>query len=137
MRLTISFIMLMLTTLLWAANQQYSYEPEVVELNGTIRTQIFPGPPGYESVKNGDTPEKAIFLDLSHPIDVIPAKNETNELSVTEKDVNTVQVAIMNDEDWQKIKEGKKFCIQGTLFHEHTAHHHAKVLISVAKIKKC
>ena len=135
--MTFSFILLMITTFVWAANQQFAYEPSVVDLKGIIRTQIFPGPPGYESVKNGDIPEKAIFLDLNAPIDVIPAKNETHELSVPEKSVNTVQVAIMNNEDWQKVKDGKQFCIQGTFFHEHTAHHHAKILISVAKIKEC
>lgn len=35
-----------------------------VSLTGTLRSQVFPGPPNYKSIKRGDRKETAIILAL-------------------------------------------------------------------------
>src|SRR5215813_15064234 len=44
-----------------------SYEPTVVKLRGTIISRTFPGPPNYESIREGDTPEAYWLLVLPRP----------------------------------------------------------------------
>lgn len=127
----------LLSFFVYSANQQLNYEPQVVNVSGTIDLELFPGPPNYESIHKGDASEKVILLKLDTPIDVVPAANEKNELSVPETNINVIQVALMDEKDWKMVKEGEHMCVKGTLFHEHTAHHHATVLISVQKIAAC
>ena len=45
-----------------------SYETDGVKLTGTISKKTFPGPPNYESIKKGDTPETYRVLQLDKPI---------------------------------------------------------------------
>jgi hypothetical protein len=44
-----------------------------VRLNGTLRYKVFPGPPNFEDVRNGDYPEPAYIFELSSPICVVGA----------------------------------------------------------------
>lgn len=44
------------------------YEPEVAELRGKVKKIIFPGPPNYESVKDGDEPEHYWVLFLPQAV---------------------------------------------------------------------
>ncbi|AEH63648.1 hypothetical protein [Zymomonas mobilis] len=51
------------------AGQCYNLErKEPSQLTGIIEYIIFPGPPNYEDVQNGDTPEPSYVLKLSNPI---------------------------------------------------------------------
>lgn len=109
------------------------YEPEEVELFGTLYEEIYPGPPEYTSVEMGDRSEKACFLTLKEPINVETKKDseeEEDSINESEKGVREVQVV------FSKIKPSvdqmkKEMTLKGTLYHAHTAHHHRRVLMMV------
>jgi hypothetical protein len=44
---------------------------EFVQLSGTVRYKVFPGPPNFEDVRKGDYPEPEYILELSSPICVV------------------------------------------------------------------
>jgi hypothetical protein len=114
------------------------YEPTVVELNGILELRTYPGPPNYESVKLGDEPEQCYYFKLVNPIDVFPVPGSNSLINdVVEKNVKVIQLSLRNDSlfgRFKKIGSRKKIKLKGTLFHRHTGHHHAEVLMSVDKI---
>jgi hypothetical protein len=124
---------------IYAANKQVNYEPSVVEMTGRLKLETFPGPPNYESIKSGDEIETHYYLALDQKIDVVKSVNEkdasTNDETVS--NVNILQLVIVNDSDWPKLKKigiGARVKIKGTLFKRHTGHHHSRVLFEVQKI---
>src|SRR5262245_47206327 len=60
--LTTSLFVLALSSMA-RAQSCLAYGPQV-SLSGTLRSQVFPGPPNYESIKQGDSKETAIILTL-------------------------------------------------------------------------
>jgi hypothetical protein len=60
-----------------------SYEPSHVTLQGTLVRKTFPGPPNYESVKNGDKPQTSWILELQENIcvDEDKAQPDLNPIS--------------------------------------------------------
>jgi hypothetical protein len=43
-------------------------QTETLSFEGTLNYRIFPGPPNYEDVRKGDTPEPTYILKLEEPI---------------------------------------------------------------------
>jgi len=116
-----------------AKNRIVYYEPKVVDLCGVIIILQFPGPPNYESIKNGDADETGGYLMLNKPIDVtLLPKIVSNDSP--EKNVKLIQLVVFNQRFWQKIKEGNVVHVTGTLFRALTGHHHARVLLKIKKI---
>jgi hypothetical protein len=112
------------------------YGPSVVRLTGTLIRQTFPGPPNYESVRKGDKPETDWLLDLSRPVCVDQDKVEP-DLNPAQRDVRRVQLVV--DETAYKTHKnlvGKQVVATGTLFGEHTGHHHTPVLLTVSTLSK-
>ena len=134
-RLLILLIIFSLSSLSIAKNQKVYFEPKVVALEGTIRTLKFPGPPNYESVKNGDADETGPYLILKNPIDIklVPKIQIGND--EPENNVKFLQLVVSNDNDWKNVKEGNYVYVTGTLFHALTGHHHARILLLINKIK--
>ena len=118
-----------------AKNQFVYYEPKSVELNGTIITLKFPGPPNYESIKNGDADETGPYLILNNPIDVrlVPKVQMSND--EPENNVKIIQLVVYNSKDWKKVKQGNYVHITGKLFHALSGHHHTRILLTINKIK--
>ena len=123
-------------------SKTYHFEPEVVLLEGLPEEKTFPGPPNYESLKKGDTPETGWYLKLSKKINVLNNidQNLANRTNDDVKEVDFVQLVI----DWtspkkQEIKklliQRKAILVKGTLFSRLTGHHHAPVLINVSEIR--
>jgi len=112
-------------------SQCLSYEPAVVTLSGTLVRKTFPGPPNYESVKKGDIPETSWFLDLPESVCVNESKTEP-ELNPQQNDIREIQL-VVKPQQYQQHKGivGKKVLATGTLFGEHTGHHHTPVLLTV------
>lgn len=133
MRSYIIFIML-LPIIAWAKNQQVYYEPKIVELIGIVTILKFPGPPNYTSIQDGDADETGPYLVLHKPIDVGFDPKLQNDDNMPEKNVTLLQIVVKNKDNWNKIKEGHKVHVVGTLFHALTGHHHARVLIAINKI---
>jgi hypothetical protein len=108
-----------------------SYEPSVVTLSGTLVRKTFPGPPNYESVKKGDRPETSWFLDLPESVCVNESKTEP-DLNPKQSGIHEIQL-VLKPEQYQQHKGmvGMKVLATGTLFGEHTGHHHTPVLLTV------
>ncbi len=117
-----------------AENPCLKYEPEVVELHGTVKRVVFPGPPNYESVEKGDEPEPywVLFVPKAICVQGNP-KDEFN--SETEKNVRSLQLM---DVDYKKDRSllEKSVVVKGTLMHSYTGHHHTPVLVQVTGIEK-
>ena len=111
------------------------YEPEEVELRGTLYEEVYPGPPEYTSVQMGDRPEKTVFLTLKEPINVELKKNTETELeediiNISEKGVRELQV-VFSDSKPPAHQIKQEVSLKGTLYHACTAHHHRRVLMMV------
>lgn len=116
------------------ANQTVYFEPKNVELEGTIVTLKFPGPPNYESIKNGDRDETGPYLILHNPIDIKLSSNVQIGNDEPTKNVKLIQLIVLNESDWDKVKEGNQVHIKGILSSALTGHHHARVLLDINKI---
>ncbi len=122
-----------------AANRNYYYAPETVELKGKIEHQTFPGLPNYESIATGDSPERGLYLRLDNPINVIARKTDEDSNSQDEKTIKIVQLTIVaKDPTVERVlesaKKGSHFSLVGHLFHRLTGHHHARVLLEVERM---
>jgi hypothetical protein len=125
----------------FASNQVLTYGPSVVELTGTLDLQTFPGPPNYESIKNGDEIERHFYLKLDNAVDVLPRGPSTEiENPEKERNVSVIQLSISEEDDklwnrFRKLGKGAHVKIQGTLFHRFTGHHHSRILMVVSKMQ--
>ncbi|SRR5579872_805547 len=108
-----------------------SYEPAVVTLSGTLVRKTFPGPPNYESVKKGDKPETSWFLDLPESVCVNEDKADPDR-NPKQSAVREIQLVLQPQQYAQhKSLVGTRVSATGTLFGEHTGHHHTPVLLTV------
>lgn len=112
--------------------QTLFYEPEEVEVSGLLHESIYPGPPEYMSVENGDSSEKVVILALEKPINVAikSGKGADGDFNVLEKGVRELQVVFSDSvPSMQQMKE--EVILRGTLYHAETAHHRRRVLMMV------
>jgi hypothetical protein len=117
-------------------SQCLSYEPAVVTLSGTLVRKTFPGPPNYESVRKGDKPETNWFLDLPESVCVVEDKAEP-DLNPKQGAVREIQLVLRPQQYGQhESLVGKRVIVTGTLFGEHTGHHHTPVLLTVRKLEE-
>jgi hypothetical protein len=108
------------------------YEPVVVELSGKLERHTYPGPPNYESVKNGDEAETGFYLVLSKPICM--DAGEATGINGAQTNVTLVQLNL-DSSGYDRLRPslGKEVTVRGTLYAAHTGHHHAPVVLLVAK----
>lgn len=106
------------------------YEPDSVRLVGTMRRHTFPGPPNYESIRNGDMVETGYYLHLDRPVCTVGK----DEINVPLSGVRFVQL-VLDSAGYARLRPllGRRVALRGTLFAEHTGHHHAPLLLVVAK----
>jgi hypothetical protein len=109
------------------------YEPEEVEVRGMLYEEIYPGPPEYMSVVEGDCPEEAVILTLKDPINV-EINEEEDSFNEPEKGVRELQV-VFADSMPSKHQMKREIALKGTLYHAHTAHHRRRVLMMVKSWK--
>ena len=102
-------------------------------LTGRLEWVMFPGPPNYEDVQRGDSPEPAFILKLEKGICVF------NESGSADPNVvfDTVHVVVGKKVSWQDLKDviGKSVTLK--LYGQvaaHTGHHHAPLVAWVASI---
>jgi hypothetical protein len=125
----------------FAANPVLTYEPATVDLSGTLDLQTFPGPPSYESTKDGDDIERHFYLKLDAAVDVSPKGDHPGVSNPEEeRNVRVMQLSIAegNDALWARFREtgkGARVQIRGSLFHRFTGHHHSRVLLGVQDMK--
>lgn len=111
------------------------YEPEKVTLVGRVVLKTFYGPPNYGENPKTESKESQYVLLLDSPVDVIGSLNDPG--NVAERGVRKVTLLVLDFkshpvEPWR----GRRVAVEGSLFHANTGHHHTKVLIEVASIRK-
>jgi len=125
----------------WVATNQFlKCSPNIVELEGTIQDQIFPGQPNYKSVANGDEREDCWVLELREPVNVaedpeypVPDEN-TPQLNVSEMQLN-LDVYLNANYNAYKQFLGKRVMVTGELSQGFTVHHKTAILMWVRDIK--
>jgi hypothetical protein len=112
-----------------AASVCLNYESATVELTGLLRRHTFPGPPNYESLAQGDKAEAGYYLHLSKPICTV-AGSEGEALT----GVRIVQL-VLSAGDFERLRSklGRRITVAGNISAAVTGHHHAPVLLTVAK----
>jgi len=106
------------------AKECHRYEPTVVQLTGVLLFRTF-------ADANGN-PERSPLLLLDEPICVEGEPNDT--INRSEYDVIVIHLVVSpNEFDRLRILTGQRMVASGTFFHNHTAHHHASVLLMVRK----
>ncbi|MGI0524779.1 hypothetical protein [Rhizobium giardinii] len=96
---------------------------------GRLIHKIFPGPPNYEDVRQGDQPEPAFILNVTKPFCIVGDEMINDETQISRIHVFSEDIALMPFVDHDVIVSGKE------LFGGSTAHHRAPVVLSVAAIE--
>lgn len=108
-----------------------SYDPEVVQLIGTISKKTFPGPPNYESVRKGDKPETYWVLHLPDTVCTQPSGDNDGETAVTDLQL------ILTRKQYALYRKflGRRVNVSGKLSRAITGHHYTPVLMEVTGIR--
>ena len=97
-------------------------EEKPIQISGIVSVEIFPGPPNYESIKDGDQAERVFILSTK-----------------SEKKFERLQLVVLEDFEAKfKILNqniGKKIEVQGSIWEANTGHHHTAFLITVKTLK--
>jgi hypothetical protein len=115
-----------------ADNDCLEYEPVTVEVVGTLKEEVFPGRPNFESIAQGDEPEDCLILHLDKTICVKGKKNDP--YYPPHSIVDKLHLALTIEDSTEKLIN-KKVAVKGNLFSAHTAHHHTTVLLQVSEIR--
>jgi len=134
-RLLLTTFLLLVGLCASAGGQKCLEYGPTVSLKGTLRSQFFPGPPNYESIRRGDRKETAIILTLVAR--ACTTGNDSQDLDVPETGIREMQLVIMKDAHWRSVRRlmGKRAIVTGTLFHAFNGHHRSKILVDVASIR--
>jgi len=113
----------------------------LVTLYGKLILKLFPGPPEYSSIEDGDRADYCWVLQLDNISLALALSTPVAEPASNIKDImcrpNPREVFLSLDEDMED------FCcahvdmwvaVEGHLFHAHTAHHYTPILIDVKKM---
>ena len=108
-----------------------------VTFTGTVSRETFPGPPNYESIDDGDTPETYWILTIRTPQCVTAEFMESDAPYEVAKSTKRFQLAF---EDASIYKSQKNLVengaiVEGQLFAGYSGHHHTKALILVKSIE--
>jgi len=120
-----------------SSNGCLSYEPTVVRINGTVIERTFPGPPNYESIKDGDEPETYWLLVLRGPV-CVDQGDPGDLINEGKKGIRRIQLVLHDEGAYDKYHRllGKRVVATGTLYGSHTAHHKTPVLLEVHTLAK-
>jgi hypothetical protein len=120
-----------------ALQKKYGSDP-FVTLSGTLKLKIFPGPPEYFSIENGDRADVCWVLDLDKESFILALSTPVQELELDFKDIikrpNASEIFLFPDynvDESFRNKNGQHISISGYLFHAHTAHHRTPMLLTV------
>lgn len=131
MRTTIALAWLLAAPACAAPAQCLKYGVDTAVVAGKLHRATFPGRPNYESVADGDEPETGYSLSLDPAICTVSGagSSETDFASIRE-----IQL-VLNAQQYAELKPrlGTVVRLRGKLFSAFTGHHHADVLLQVAK----
>lgn len=111
------------------------YEPAEVTVTGKPFRMVFPGPPEFSSIEEGDEALTYWILFLDEPVCLNSKPGSWDE---DEANVYHMQLVLFFMEDMYKNYQhilSKRVIIKGQLYHAHTAWHKTKVLLKPMEIR--
>lgn len=110
------------------------YEPSFATLTGVLVRRTYPGPPNFESIREGDKPETSWVLMLPRPVCVDGRSGDPVNVAMT--NIRRVQLVFENQESYETYRRilRRRAVVTGLLFGAITAHHHTDVLLIVTTI---
>lgn len=108
---------------------------QITTLYGKVRDVVFPGPPNYESINDGDEPQFYWILYTNASITLIGRSMENGELYENGSSC-MFQLCVPTDIYDNRLDIlGKYAKVEGEVFFGHTGHHKTKALLNVSSIK--
>lgn len=101
-----------------------------IELIGSIEYQIFPGPPNYEDINTGDSPEGAYILNLVNPICAV------GDEGLDGRPYSKIHLVNGTEYELDKIRNVPVKVSVNQLFGSITGHHHAPILGSIVSLSR-
>jgi hypothetical protein len=106
---------------------------DTLELRGTLRHEVFPGPPNFQSVADGDEPHGGFYV---HLIEVVCARPSTRHAEdPTEAPLDSVAYVqlVLDSAGYERLRPhlDQVVTVRGTIFSAHTGYHHAPVLLQI------
>ena len=112
-------------------------QTNVLSFEGTLNYRIFVGPPNYEDVRKGDTPEPTYILTLAEPIcangdEFVDPRDKFDQVQIFPESSDKAAPALSRDlRRWI----GKRVVVEGASpFGAHTGHHHAPLMLPITRI---
>ena len=113
--------------------QCLKYDPNVVTLDGSVYSKDFPGPPDYESIRQGDERMRYWILRLNKSICV-----DADASWGRADNVREVQLVFLDSSFYKRyrglVRKRAHFRVVGLLYHQHSGYHVREVLITVQKL---
>jgi len=105
------------------------YEPDTVRISGKLTRHTFYGPPGFGEDPEHDAKEAGFYLES--PVALCTLASADNE---AKSRVTLVQL-VLDSAGYARLRPrlGTSVTLRGTLFAAITGHHHAPILLRVAK----
>ena len=111
-------------------------QTDTLSFEGTLNYRIFPGPPNYEDVRKGDTPEPTYILKLEEPIcatgdEFVDQNVKFDRIQIFPESGKAGQAL------WRDLRGliGQRVVVAGTgAFGRHTGHHHAPLMLPTASV---
>jgi hypothetical protein len=109
-----------------------SSEKNQISLSGKLTSQIFAGPPNFESIAGGDSEIKAFILQLPETICVF----DGGFFAEPSERIATVHVSSSDEVILKVLTEsiGRNVKISGKAFAAHTAHHRAPLVLMAESV---
>lgn len=105
-----------------------------VSLLGSLRQQVFAGPPNYEDVRRGDAIEDVPIFRLRTPVCVTGLLGDHDTSQQTVQQLQLLDINLVLSKAWrQRCRQGCR--ISGTLARADSGHHHVPVLMDVSRVE--
>jgi hypothetical protein len=113
-----------------------SYEPAMVQLQGTLRLALKYGPPNFGENPETDEKVQVPILELTEPVNV-RADPSSNLNHQSAHGVTKIQLVFsLEGKPAYSDLVNQNVVLTGTLYHAHTANHYTPVLMRVETIRR-
>jgi hypothetical protein len=112
-----------------ASGECFRYEPDAVNITGTLARHMFYGAPGFGEDPEHDEKETGFYLELAVPLCTVA---EQDDIDRPLTGIRRVQL-VLDAAGYARLRPflGRRVTLRGTLFGAITAHHHTPVLLDV------
>jgi hypothetical protein len=114
-----------------AAGACLPIDPTIVTVTGTLETKVFPGPPNYTSISDGDTPEPVLMLVLPQPICILRHGAGGAREPVSAREIQIASYSPRQFEPYMKLS----VTVSGTLFQSVAGHQHSPILMHALSVQ--